>query len=235
MNALFEALSQLTYSSQSAILMLGSFLWGIASVLLSPCHLTGIPLMLGYMTVRGTNTARETLIMSTLFSVGIFISILIIGLITGLLGMMLGNLGLFGEFFLIAVLVYFGLATLGVVPFVPGFTLKSHKKGFWGIFVAGLLFGTGLGPCTFSFMAPVLGMFLEKLSTDIAIAASIVLAFGLGHCVVIIVVGTSFERFSTLGRHGNLGKWFRYVSGSILILYGLYRLYDLLKNIVFGG
>ncbi len=231
MQELFTSLTNLTYTSQNTILLAATFIWGVISVLFSPCHLTGIPLMVGYMLNRERHGIGKTLAMSGLFSVGIFLSILLVGFVTGLLGMMLGNLGVWGEIFLILVLIYFGLATVGVLPFLPGFTINSGRKGFWGIFLAGLLFGTGLGPCTFAFMAPVLGVFLEKVTSNPLMAGGLIVSFGLGHCLVIILLGTCFDRLAFLGRSGNIGKWIRYISGAILFLYGLYRLVNLLKNI----
>ncbi len=228
---LFTALTNLTYSSQNALLLAATFIWGVISVLFSPCHLTGIPLMVGYMLNREKHGIGKTLAMSGLFSVGIFLSILLVGLITGALGMMLGNLGVWGEIFLILVLIYFGLATIGVLPFMPGIAIDTGKKGLLGIFIAGLLFGTGLGPCTFAFMAPVLGVFLEKVTSNPIMAGSLIVTFGVGHCLVIILLGTFFDRLAFLGKSGSFGKWVRFISGSVLFLYGLYRLVNLLKNI----
>ncbi len=229
---LFTRLTELTNTNQSLILLGAAFLWGVVSVLFSPCHLTGIPLMVGYMLNREKHGLGKTLAMSSLFSVGIFLSILLVGLITGLLGMMLGNLGIWGEAFLIIVLLYFGLATLDIFPLMPGFTMKPGKRGLIGIFLAGLLFGTGLGPCTFAFMAPILGIILDAVSTNPPKAWGLIISFGLGHCLVIILLGTFFDRLAFLGKSRNTGKWFRYASGTILILYGLYRLYNFIRIIL---
>lgn len=227
---IFNGLTELTYESQRSLLLTVTFVWGLISVLFSPCHLTGIPLMVGYMLNRDKHGTGKTLAMSSLFAVGIFLSILLIGLVTGLLGMMLGNLGIWGEGFLILVLLYFGLATMGIVPFMPGLSAGKDKRGLLGIFLAGLLFGAGLGPCTFAFIAPVLGVFLEKLSSAPLMAAGLIVSFGLGHCLVIILLGTFFDRLAFLGKSGNIGKWVRIVSGTILVLYGLYRLMEVLKH-----
>jgi SAM-dependent methyltransferase len=60
-------------------------------------------------------------------------------------------------------------------------------------FLLGLIFGIALGPCTFAFMAPVLGVVFKAAKTAAVYAGSLLLAYGLGHCAVIVVAGTSTE------------------------------------------
>jgi len=45
---LFDALSRMLLAS-TWLALVGAFLWGVASVLLSPCHLAGIPLVVGFL------------------------------------------------------------------------------------------------------------------------------------------------------------------------------------------
>ena len=52
-------------------------------------------------------------------------------------------------------------------------------------FMLGLLFGFALGPCTFAFMAPVLGMAFHYSSESIVLSVALIGAFGTGHCLVI--------------------------------------------------
>ena len=69
---------------------IGFFLWGIVSVLFSPCHLASIPLIVAY--VGGQNelvTGRQAALYAILFSTGLFITITITGVLCSLLGRML--------------------------------------------------------------------------------------------------------------------------------------------------
>ena len=45
---IFNQLSQ-ALASNPAIALLASFVWGMLSVLLSPCHLASIPMIVGYL------------------------------------------------------------------------------------------------------------------------------------------------------------------------------------------
>lgn len=51
--------------------------------------------------------------------------------------------------------------------------------------------GLALGPCTFAFLAPLLGTALTVGATNPALAVALTLAFGIGHCAVIVAAGTS--------------------------------------------
>lgn len=54
----------------------------------------------------------------------------------------------------------------------------------------GLVFGVALGPCTFAFMAPMLGVAFSVAATAFTLAVSLVLAYAAGHASVIVLAGT---------------------------------------------
>ena len=67
---------------------------------------------------------------------------------------------------------------------------KTRGKGVWAGFFLGLVFGLALGPCTFAYMAPILAIVLAKSSSSLAYGIPLLLAYGLGHCSVIVFAGT---------------------------------------------
>ena len=80
-DTIFEFLSNaLTGNAYTAIF--ASFGWGIVSVLLSPCHLSSIPLVVGFINSQGEITFKRTFVISLVFGVGILITIAVIGVIT---------------------------------------------------------------------------------------------------------------------------------------------------------
>ena len=79
------------------IAILASFIWGILSILLSPCHLSSIPLIVGFIDGQGRVTPKKAFGLAGFFSIGILITIAIVGLITGLAGRMLGDIGKTGK------------------------------------------------------------------------------------------------------------------------------------------
>ena len=67
------------------------------------------------------------------------------------------------------------------------------RKGFLAAFILGLLSGIALGPCTFAYMATILGVVFSMASTKIIFAISLLLAYGIGHCAVLVFAGTFTE------------------------------------------
>ncbi len=77
-----------------AIAAAGCFLWGVISVLFSPCHLASIPLIVGYVGGQEKMVQpKQAGIYSVLFTTGLFITIALIGIVCALLGRMLGDVG----------------------------------------------------------------------------------------------------------------------------------------------
>jgi cytochrome c-type biogenesis protein len=67
----------------SALLALSAaFVWGVVSVVLSPCHLSSIPLIVGFIGAQGRMTTRRALLISALFAAGILCSLAILGVLT---------------------------------------------------------------------------------------------------------------------------------------------------------
>jgi len=87
---LFTALSEMLYGNM--YLALGSsFLWGILSVILSPCHIASIPLIVGFIGNQGVGKISKNAVISFLYSAGILLSLVIIGFVTILLGRIAGD------------------------------------------------------------------------------------------------------------------------------------------------
>lgn len=179
---------------QSPLLGLGAALvWGVLSVLLSPCHLAGIPLIVGFISQqREELTTRRAFVVSLAFSLGILVTIGVIGVITTTLGRMMGDIGRWGDFLVAAVFVVVGLYLLGVFKFdLPGMgRARTFGRGVWAAFILGLLFGIALGPCTFAYMAPILAVVLAASSDSLTYGIPLMLMYGIGHCGVIVFAGT---------------------------------------------
>ena len=82
-----------------AIALASAFVWGILSIVLSPCHLASIPLIVGFIDEQGRISTKRAFIISTLFAVGILITIGAIGAVTAAVGRMLGDVGKYGNYF----------------------------------------------------------------------------------------------------------------------------------------
>ena len=228
---LFTRLSE-TLQSAAHIALFGSFVWGILSILLSPCHLSSIPLIVGFVNGQGKASVKRAFLISLLFSAGILITIAAIGAITGIAGRMLGDIGVYGNYFVAVVFFLVGLSLLDVIPLPfwgSGFNQPSFtKKGLFASFILGLVFGVALGPCTFAYMAPMLGVTFRVASTSLLYGIILLVAYGVGHCSVIVLAGTSTElvqRYLNWSEKSKGTTIVKKVCGVLVILGGLYLIY----------
>ncbi|MDI6687795.1 MAG: cytochrome c biogenesis protein CcdA, partial [Desulfobacterales bacterium] len=139
-------------ASGTTIAALGCFLWGMISVLFSPCHLASIPLIVAY--VGGQERAvdpRQAGIYSAVFTTGLFITIALIGIICALLGRMLGDVGNYWQILIGGILIWIALGMLGVEKCSMSGSLlyRLNFKGIFGAFMLGLAYGVLSGSCTF--------------------------------------------------------------------------------------
>jgi len=210
----------------SAIAALGSFLWGMISVLFSPCHLVSIPLIVAY--VGGQEKAvvpRRAAAYSVVFTLGLLITITLIGIICALLGRMLGDVGNFWQIIVGAVLIWVALGMLGVEKCsVSGSLLyRLNLKGLSGAFVLGLAYGILSGSCTFGFIAPILAII--TVQQQIATGIFYILLFAVGHCLPIVIAGSSTATVRKLMENSTwqgTGNWFRRAAGIVIVLLGVY-------------
>lgn len=194
MESLFITLSN-AVTGTPLIALSAALLWGVLSVVLSPCHLASIPLIVGFIDGQGPMTTRRAFLISNLFAVGILITIALIGVITAAAGRMMGDLGPWANWFVAGIFILVGLHLLDFIPMPwsgPG-GVGMARKGMLAAFLLGLIFGIALGPCTFAYMAPMLAVAFSQAAENMVYAASLLLAYGLGHCAVIVLAGTFTE------------------------------------------
>jgi cytochrome c-type biogenesis protein len=207
-----------------------SFAWGVLSILLSPCHLASIPLIVGFIDEQGRTSTKRAALISALFATGILVTIGAIGGLTAVAGRMMGDVGAYGNYLVAAVFFLVGLHLLGVIPMPwsgPGRVRMRRKGPIWG-FVLGLVFGIALGPCTFAYMAPMLGVTFRLSSTNPGYGVALLLAYGLGHCSVIVLAGTATElvqRYLNWNEQSRGAVILRKICGALVISGGIYLIY----------
>jgi len=205
---------------------LGCFLWGMVSVLFSPCHLASIPLIVSY--VAGQNqivAGKKAALYAVMFTLGLFITIAVIGVICAMLGRMLGDVGPYMSIAVGAILVWVSLDILGVAKcsMSSGLMAKIKVKGLFGALVLGLAYGVLSGSCTFGFIAPILAIITvqQKILTGIVF----ILLFGIGHCIPIALAGSStalVKRFLANSAWQQGSGIFRKLAGVCIGALGIY-------------
>jgi cytochrome c-type biogenesis protein len=227
-----ELLTTLTRAVEGtpALALGAALVWGILSILLSPCHLASIPLIVGFIDEQGRISTRRAFAISTLFAVGILITIGAIGAITAAAGRMMGDVGRWGNYFVAAIFFIVGLHLLDVIPMPwsgPG-KVGMKRKGMLAAFLLGLVFGIALGPCTFAYMAPMLGVTFKLAATNIGYGILLLAVYGVGHCSVIVAAGTSTELVQNYLNWNEASKGaaiLKKVCGGLVLLGGVYLIY----------
>lgn len=227
MTELLSTLSAWLNQGTSASI-LGAFVWGMASVLLSPCHLAGVPLVVAYTGRRSRLTGRTAAALSAALAAGILVSVAVAGAATIAVARVLGPFGRAGNYVVALLLFLVGLDLLGVWHF-PVASLprpETNRRGVAGAFTFGLAMGVLLGPCTVAFAAPVMALLASTGADAPVMAAALLAAFATGHCGVIAAAGSAGP---SLGRYLSWSEGHAQVlrrgCGVMVIAGGLYLVY----------
>jgi cytochrome c-type biogenesis protein len=232
---LFTRLSE-TLNGSPAIAVTGSFIWGVLSIVLSPCHLASIPLIIGFVDEQGRISTKRAFGISVLFASGILVSIALIGLATGLLGRMLGDLGQLANYLVAVIFFVMGAHLLGLIPLPflgnPGQQAFS-KRGLPAAFIMGLVFGISLGPCTYAYMAPMLGIAFAVGSAHLLFSALLILSYAAGHASVIVFAGTftgMAQKYIAWNKNSRGPDIVKKVCGALVILGGIYLIWSIRRG-----
>src|ERR1035437_8036980 len=229
MEELFTTLTR-AVEGTPLIALAAALVWGILSIVLSPCHLASIPLIVGFVNGQGQVSTRRAFSLSSLFALGILATIAVIGAITAAAGRLMGDLGHYANYGVAGLFFLIGLHLLGVIPMPwsgPG-QFNFQRKGLVAALVLGLVFGVALGPCTFAYMAPMLAVSF-KVAVNRPVFSILLLAlYGVGHCAVIVAAGTCTEvvqRYLNWNERSHGGAILRGVCGVLVLAGGLYLIY----------
>jgi cytochrome c-type biogenesis protein len=226
---LFTALTRAVEGS-APIALGASFIWGILSILLSPCHLAAIPLLVGIIDDQDHGTPRHAFFMSLLFASGMLVTVALLGAVTAGAGRLAGSAGPVGNYIVAIVFLFVGLNLLGVLPALwsrPN-QVDVGRKGYAAAFLFGLVFGIALGPCTFAYMAPMLAVTFRVAGNDFMYGVFLLLAYAVGHCAVLIAAGTAtgwVQRYRDWNTRSKGALILKRICGVLVIAAGLYMLY----------
>lgn len=219
------------FTTPSAVAFGAAALWGLLSVILSPCHLGAIPLIVAYIN-NGTRPGRRRAFgYSFLFAMGLLVMLAIIGVVTSLAGRLLGDVGPTARIIVAVLLILCGLWLMDVPPFsrlTPSFSVKqSGRRGPLGALVLGLVYGVILGPCSFAFLAPMLGFVFSAGQAEVAYGSGLMVFYAIGHTLAIVAAGTFGDYVGRLLRKkgaGTAATWFKRILGGIVVVAGIVQL-----------
>ncbi len=171
---------------------LGAFLWGIASVLLSPCGISSVPLVVSYVANTDNPSRLRAFMISCAFCSGIVFNLAIVALIVSGLGRVLPGHVL--TMITAAVFVIMGLHLTGILrvkffAFGNGGT-GTESQNIIGAVVLGIVSGLAVGPCSIAYVSPVLSLAMAQKSPGL------VASYAMGYSAVLIAAGTFAQVFT---------------------------------------
>ncbi len=208
---MIESLLQ-TLERASWLAPAAALLWGLASVLLSPCHLTSVPLLVGFLgRVKGQPLTERAL--AAWVTVGVSLSLVVLAGVSLLAGRILGDLWGMGPWLMVIFLLLAGLYLLGAfeLPTFAQLRPERARAGMGGAVAAGGVLGLTLGPCTFSFFTPLLAFGMG--SASLALKVVTILSFVAAHLSATWGAGLLGARFG--GLLSGSGRFARFIKALV--------------------
>jgi len=233
---IFETLTLALYDNV-AIAILAAFIWGILSILLSPCHLASIPIVVAFINDQREISTKKGFYISLMFSLGILITLITAGIISSLLGLLLGTADIVLRAITGILLLLVGLYFLGIITLPDlgsGKDRRINNRPYLSGLILGLVFGIALGPCALAFMAPIIGIVMQSISTQFWFCIGLIAAYILGHCGLLVAAGTFTEavkKYLAWDLTSKGTKVLRIVCGILIMISALTFLLNLFKGV----
>jgi cytochrome c-type biogenesis protein len=225
MNSLLDNLGVLLQDS-TWLAPLFAFIAGVFTSF-TPCALSSIPLVIGYVGGYGKDPKRA-FCLSVVFVLGSAVTFTALGVIASSIGNIVGASRQWWYLVLGVLMVLMALQTWEVYSFVPSTYLVSlnTKKGYAGAFIAGILGGVFSSPCATPVLVVLLGIVAGRGS--ILWGSLLLMLYALGHGALALVAGTSVgfvQKLSQSNRYAIASRMLRMVMGTLILLIGFYMFY----------
>ncbi|NLH28556.1 MAG: cytochrome c biogenesis protein CcdA [Syntrophomonadaceae bacterium] len=183
----------------------------------SPCILSTVPLIIGYVGGFAGNDRKSALKYSLLFCFGLVLTFTALGAASALLGKMMTGAGKWWYILLALIMAVVGLQLLGIVHFTPqACRMPARREGLIGAFLLGIIGGVLSSPCA----TPVLVAILAFVAGEgnIYLGIGLLAIYSIGHCVLLLIAGTSVGFVNNLAASPRTEKWGRVLKGILGVL-----------------
>lgn len=202
----------------------------LAGVLTSitPCALTSVPLVIGYVGGTGQKDTKRAFRLSGVFALGMAATFTILGTAASILGKLLQGAGSWWYLVLGVLMVLMALQTWEIFNFIPStYALsKNTKRGYIGAFLAGILGGFFSSPCATPVLIVLLAVVAKKESLVWGIF--LLLIYSLGHSILVMIAGTSVgfvRKLSASDKYGKTSILLKNIMGIIILMIAFYMFY----------
>jgi cytochrome c biogenesis protein CcdA len=195
---------------------------------LTPCSVSSVPLVIGYVGGTAGSDTRKAFRLSLVFVLGSALTFTALGTAASTAGMFFIRAASWWYLMLGSLMILMALQTWGIFEIIPSSYLmsKNRKKGYLGAFIAGILGGIFSSPCSTPVLIALLAIVAGKGS--ILWGASLLILYSIGHGLLALASGTSFsfaQKLSENIEERKAGSIIKLALGAIILLAGLYMLY----------
>lgn len=195
----------------------------------SPCVLSAVPLVMGYVGRSAGNDRKKVVTYSLAFCLGLVVTFTALGAAAAVMGQMLIAAGKWWYLFLGIFTTLIGFQLLGVINIGPkhcGVSGGNNRKGIAGAFLLGMAGGALSSPCA----TPVLIAILAFVAGQGNILWGILLlaAYAVGHCTLVFLAGISVGFVRSLSASPateRMGRVLKSILGLCALAVALYLFY----------
>ena len=191
----------------------------------TPCSLSSVPLIVGYVGGTGERNTRKAFLYSATFAAGTAITFVTLGIVATSMGRLMGTSSPIWYAVLGVLMVLMALQTWEIFNFIPSVNLisKNKRRGFFGAFLAGILGGIFSSPCS----TPVLIALLAIVAGEgnLLWGILLMLLYSVGHSALVIVAGTSIgfvQKINASGNYKTVASVSKIIMGALILLIGFY-------------
>ena len=209
----------------SYLFLVISFLGGVLASL-SPCSLSVLPIVVGYVGGYSEGSGFKTFLQLLSFVLGLSAVLTVIGIICALGGRAFVSIGgAYWVLFVASVILLFGLNLLGVIQFNLPVIVKQMPKGdahslFIYPFILGALFALAATPCSTPILVGI--MSFASLSANLVYAALMLFMFSLGQGLIIILAGVFTSFVKKVRVFSGVSEVFLKIMGVLLVISAFY-------------
>ncbi len=193
----------------------------------SPCVLSAMPLVIGYVGGYAGNDKKRAFRYSLLFCLGLAATFTALGAASALLGRLMLGVGKWWYIILGIIMLVMALQMLGIFNIMPQ-TCKvpAERKGLAGAFVLGVIGGVLSSPCA----TPVLAVILAFVAGqgNIPLGVGLLAVYSIGHCALLLIAGTSVGFVQKLAVSPGTEKWGKILKvffGILILILSFYLFY----------
>lgn len=226
-----------TYLAQSPLLAyLAAFLGGI-STSFEPCIYTMIPITVAFIASKAGGSKLRGLVLSVFYVLGISTTYSSLGAFAALSGKLFGQWTQSPWIYLLLgnIFILLGLSMLGVFnfsfPAIFGRIRPNAKgKGFFTIYILGIVSGFVAGPCTAAVLAALLSFVATR--QNVIYGVSLLFTFSMGMGVLLVVIGMFAGIVVALPKPGPWMERVKKGIGWALIIFGEYFLVQMGRMLI---